>query len=157
MASVLITTADAVVAELNNPTGHTWSKQFTAERNFGDWKWPLESAEDEIKVEVVPMGAMAEDIETRHAIKYFPIIKVVVRYKLRQADGSEDTGRPEDVVTDELINLLEEINDHFAFRRFEDAVWEKAEIAPVAVEHLANPRQYTGFVQITYRVPKVVR
>jgi hypothetical protein len=150
MASVLITTADAVVEELNNPTGHTWSRTFNAGRNFGDWKLPLEDSEDEVRVDVFPLASMPCESETRESLVYTPTIAVVVRYKFRQADADEDTGRPEAEIIDELIAFLEEINEHFAFLHLGDAAWDRSEVIPLAVEHLANPRQYTGMVRLTY-------
>ena len=159
MASVLITTADAVVEELNNPTGHTWSKSFTAERNFGDWKLPLENVEDErVYVDVFPAAApMTCESETRESVAYRVNIVVVVRYKFRQADSDEDTGRPMDEVVEEMIEFLEEINEHFSFLRLGDAAWESPPvIAPVDVPLLSNPRQYTGLIRLTYLVPKTL-
>lgn len=157
MASVLITTADAVLAELNAPTGHTWSKSFVAERNFGDWKLPLESAEDAVKVDVFPAVAIPCESRDRASLDYSPTIAIVVRYKFRQADSEADTGRPIEEVVEELNALVEEINEHFADPRVSIAAnthWISSEVVPWVVEHLSNPRQFTGMARPTYRVTK---
>jgi hypothetical protein len=74
-------------------------------------------------------------------------VDVAVQKKLTKADNEE---------IDDLMGLVEEIADHFPFKRFddfEDAVWVKTENDPVFVqEHIDQMRQFTSLLTLTFQV-----
>lgn len=133
--------ADAVVAELN---AGTFSLPFTAERLYLP---AFELADMQtLHVTVVPKG-ITTDAAARTQDQQDYAIDVAVQQKLTStANGPIDA----------LVTLVEELADHFRFRRlttYPDAIWIKTEQQPVyAPEHLEQLRQFTSLFTLTFRV-----
>ena len=75
---------------------------------------------------------------------------MAVQQKLIAADNAE---------IDSLLALVEELADHFRFRRFAspDAVWVRTQNEPVyAQEHLDRFRVFTGLLTLTFRTLRSV-
>jgi len=138
--SVIVAIADAVVAELN---GGSFSQSFTAERNY----LPLYDLKQlkTLRVTVVPSGTAIET-KARKTAQHDVEIDVAVQQKLAATDNTE---------LDPLLALVEEIADHFRFKRLAspDAVWIKTENEPVyAQEHLDQYRVFTSLLTLTFRI-----
>jgi hypothetical protein len=161
MASVLIQTSDAVAAELNIPTGHTWSLQFIAERTYADFDLPLEddAIRGKLLCDVVPVSRLITDLESRGgSVAYEPSIDIVFRKKFEPADAQEDDGRLTKAAVDELVALVEEVNEHFtptALTTTDAATWKSTEIvAAVMHKHLREFNQFTGIIRLTFDATK---
>lgn len=161
MASVLIETAEAVLAELDDPTDHTWSLTFSAARSYADWDLPLEDDRQrgELFCDVVPVGRLVTDLETRGgSVAYEPAIDIVFRKKFEPADAEADDGRLTKAAVDELVALVEEVNEHFtptALTSTDAATWKSTEIvAAVMHKHLREFNQFTGIIRLTFDATK---
>jgi hypothetical protein len=140
---VIINIADAVVAELNDPTGPL-AGLATAQRAYRP-VFDLQDMKD-LHVTVVPRG-----VETSGASR-----------SMTQSDVQIDIGvqqKPPDVnqaELDGLMRLVEQIADHLRGRKLTaapDASWVKTENNPIfAPEHLEQLRQFTSVLTVTYRV-----
>jgi len=139
--AVITEIADAVVAELN---GASFSQTFTAERHYQP-TFELPDMKD-LHVTVVPKGLVIHP-GSRSQNQHEYQIDVAVQKKFDKGDAAE---------LDPLMTLVEEIADHFRFRRlggFPNAAWLKTENKPVyAQEHMAELRQFTSILTLTYRV-----
>lgn len=156
MASVLVQVADAVTAELNDAT-NAWSQPFTATRSYGNWDLTPEGLKEELRADVIGLANLASDLETRGSAEYLVQVAVFLRKKFKGGDSDAETGRIELDVTDGLVALMEEINEHFMTLRlpeFEDAIWRDGKITPVDIAHMNNPRQFTGKLVMTFAVSK---
>ena len=135
--------ADAVVAELN---AGSFSVPLTAERLYRpDFELPEMK---DLHVSVVPGGVTTVTLGRGRAQHDYRI-DVAVQKKFKKGDAVE---------LDPLMALVEEIADHFRFKRLDGhpaAVWVKTENAPVyAQEHMAEMRQFTSVLTFTFRVAK---
>lgn len=138
--ALVVEIAEAVVAELN---GATFSQQFTADRNYLP-VYELEHLKD-LRVTVVPKGITIQSAG-RNSNQHDVEIDVAVQQKLANTTAAE---------IDPLLALVEEIADHFRFRRLAspDAVWIKTQNEPVyAQEHLDQFRVFTSLLTLTFRV-----
>ena len=139
--AVITDIADAVVAELN---ATSFSQAFTAERAY----LPVFELADlkNVRVTVVPKGVSITP-GNRSNNQHDCAIDVAVQKKLDAADNAE---------IDALVSLVDEIGDHFRFRRLDsypNAVWTRTENEPVySQEHLDQFRQFTGLLTLTFRV-----
>ena len=139
--AVITDVADAVVAELN---AGSFSLPFTAERLY----LPVFELADmqALHVTVVPKS-VATDAAARTQNQQDYAIDVAVQQKLSSTANA---------LIDELVTLVEELADHFRFRRLEnypDAIWLKTEQKPVyAPEHLEQLRQFTSLFTLMFRV-----
>ena len=133
--------AEAVKESLN---GATFSQSFNATRHY----LPIYDLQDmkNLHVTVVPKGLAIQPGGRAHNQHDYQI-DVAVQKKLSTGDNSE---------IDPLLTLVDEIADHFRFKRldsFPNAMWVKTENAPVyAVEHLDRFRQFTSVVTLTFRM-----
>lgn len=158
MASILIQTADAIVTELNTPTGHTWSLEFTAERSYADWDLALDDTAQRgvLLCDVVPVSRLPVALETQSSVAYSPAIDVVFRKKFEPADAQVDDGKITLSAVDELVTLVEEVNEYFAAMRltgFDSAVWDPSrdiELTAVIHRHLREHDQYTGIIRLPF-------
>jgi hypothetical protein len=133
--------AEAVKESLN---GATFSQSFNATRHY----LPIYDLQDmkNLHVTVVPKGVVIQPGGRAHNQHDYQI-DVAVQKKLSTGDNEE---------IDPLLTLVDEIADHFRFKRldsFPNAMWVKTENAPVyAVEHLDRFRQFTSVVTLTFRM-----
>ena len=101
---------------------------------------------DELHVTVVPKAVEITGA-SRGAGTYDYKIDVAVQKRFEAGDAAE---------LDPLMHLVEEIADHFRFKRLEGypgAAWVKTEHAAIyAPEHMENFRQFTSVVTLTFRV-----
>ena len=139
--STLMAIADAVVADLN---GATFSQSFEAKRYY---RPVFDLAEmSDLHVSVVPKGVTSE-IQSRARTQNDYQVDVAVQKK---------TAAETDL--DPLMTLVEEIADHFRFKRLTlagggEAVWMRTENQPVyAPEHMDELRQFTSVLTLTFRV-----
>ena len=143
MPATLVRVAEAVVAALN---AATLSQPLTAERQYQP---VFDLAEMKtLHVTVVPRGvevAQAARGEARLECK----VDVAVQKKLTAIGAAE---------LDPLLELVEEIAELFRAKRLAgcpEAVWVKTEHTPVyAPEHLAELRQFTSVMTLTFRVAR---
>ena len=135
--------AEAVKNELN---AGTFSMPLTAERHYQP-QFDLAEMKG-LHVSVVPGGVTLASLgrgRSQSDVK----IDVAVQKKLKKADAAE---------IDPLMALVEEIVEFFKARRLSavpEAAWVKTENAPiVAQEHMAEMRQFTSVVTLTFRVQR---
>ncbi len=138
--SVVVAIGDAVVTDLN---AGSFSQSFTAERNY----LPLYELSDlkTLRVTVVP-NATAMETKARNASQHDVDIDIAVQQKLTKTDNT---------TIDPLMALVEEIADHFRFKRFSSpsAIWIRTENEPVfAQEHLDQYRVFTSLLTLTFRL-----
>jgi hypothetical protein len=139
--SEIVQVADAVVAALN---AATFSQPVSAERSYLP-QFELPEMED-LHVTVVPKTVEITGA-TRGTGTYDYKIDVAVQKRFQSGDIAE---------LDPLLRLVEEIADHFRFKRLEgypSAAWTKTEHPAIyAPEHMENFRQFTSVVTLTFRV-----
>jgi len=138
--AVIVELADSVVSELN---GTGFSQPFTAVRQF----LPLYNLPQlkTLTVTVVPKGTTIET-KARNASQHDVDIDIAIQQKL--ANTETDT-------IDPLMTLVEEIADHFRFKRLSSpsAIWIRTENEPVfAQEHLDQYRVFTSVLTLTFRL-----
>lgn len=139
--SEIVQIADAVVAALN---AASFSQPVAAQRSYLP-QFELPEMED-LHVTVVP-----KTVEITGAARgtgaYDYKIDVAVQKRFQNGDAPE---------LDPLLRLVEEIADHFRFKRLEDypgAAWVQTEHAALyAPEHMENLRQFTSLLTLTFRV-----
>jgi hypothetical protein len=139
--AVITDIADAIVAELN---GATFRQPVTAVRHYLP-RFDLPEMHN-LQVTVVPKGVvLASGDRSRGQGDYS--LDVAVQQKIATGDNAE---------LDALTDLTEEIANHFRGRRlgsFPDAIWIKTEQTVLyAQEHLAELRQFTSVLTLTYLV-----
>lgn len=138
---MIIDVADAVVADLN--TG-SFSQPASAQRHY----LPAFELKDmgTLHVSVVPKGIELQ-AAARAVVQTDVQIDVGVQKKLSSVEPAE---------IDPLMRLVEEIADHFRTHRLTglpEAMWVKTANVPVfAPEHLAELRQFTSVLTLTFRV-----
>ena len=104
--------------------------------------WSLQEMKD-LHVTVVPK-AVTIGAGNRTQNQHDYDIDGAVQKKLSQADNEE---------IDTLMTLVDEIADHFRFKRLDSAVWTKTENNPVFIQdHLDQLRQFTSVLTLTFRV-----
>ena len=135
--------ADAVVTELN---AATFSQPVTAQRHYQ----PTFELKDmgTLHVTVVPKGVELQGA-TRAMVQADVQIDIGVQKKLASIEPAE---------IDPLLRLVEEIADYFRTHRLTgqpNAMWVKTANVPIfAPEHLAELRQFTSVLTLTFRVLK---
>jgi hypothetical protein len=139
--AVVTDIAAAVVAELN---AATFSQPVTAERSyFPQFDLPEMKT---LHVTVVPKE-VASGVSDRSRKQGEYSVDIAVQKKLSSDDNAD---------IDPLVALVEEIADHFHARRlaaYPNAVWLKTEqIVLYAPDHMADLRQFTSVLTLTYRV-----
>ncbi len=139
--AVITDVADALVAELN---AASLSLPLTAARHYVP-SFELQDMKD-LHVSVVPRGVVILPGGRGHNHHDYSI-DVAVQKKVDAEEGTE---------IDELLDLVDEIADHFRFRRLDSypaAHWIKTEHAPIyAQDHWDELRQFTSVLTLTFRV-----
>lgn len=139
--AVITDLADAIVAELN---AATFSQPITAERHYLP-QFDLPEMKT-LHVTVVPRGIVS-GLSDRSRGQGDYSVDVAIQKRLTSDDNAD---------IDPLLALVEEIADHFHARRlasYPNAVWLKTEQAVLyAPEHIADLRQFTSVLTLTYRV-----
>lgn len=138
--AVILDIADAVVTELNSTE---WSQEFTAERRY---RPELKLADlATLHVLVVPRS-VESSTATRSGYQHDYKVDVGVLQRFSEAESEE---------IDDLMDLVEEIADHFAGLRLDspDAICVATANEPVyAQEHMAQWRQFTSVLTLTFRL-----
>ena len=138
---VITDIADAVVAEIN---AGSFSQSVNAQRAYLP-EFELPEMEN-LQVTVVPKSVTTLPGGRAHN-QHDYAIDVAVQQKLQTTDDAE---------IDDLLTLVDEIADHFRFKRlgsYPGAVWLKTANEPVyAQEHLQEMRQFTSILTFTFRV-----
>ena len=139
--AVITDIADAIVAELN---AATFSQPVTAARHYLP-QFELKEMQS-LHVTVVPKAVvLASSDRSRGQGDYS--VDVAVQKKFETETNPE---------LDPLMNLVEEIADHFRGRRlasYPNAAWLKTEQNVLyAPEHIDELRQFTSVLTFTYRV-----
>jgi hypothetical protein len=139
--AVITDLADAVVAELN---AATFSQPVTAVRHYLP-QFDLKEMQT-LHVTVVPKGVVLGFGDRARGQGDYSV-DVAVQQKITTGDNAELDG---------LTSLVEEIANHLRGRRlgtYADAAWIKTEQTVLyAPEHLAELRQFTSVLTVTYRV-----
>jgi hypothetical protein len=140
MMATILDIADAVVKELNNTT---FSQPVTAQRHYLP-KFDLAEMKD-LHVSVVPRGLASKALDrSRDNFSYLVDIGVQQKSDMTLA------------ALDALMNLVEEIADHFRTKpmsNFPEARCTEVKNEPVyAPPHLNELRQFTSVVTLTFRV-----
>jgi len=139
--AVITDVADALVAELN---AASLSQPLTAARHYVP-SFELQDMKD-LHVSVVPKGVVITKSDRSRNTNDIQV-DVAVQKKFETGDAAE---------IDPLVNLVEEIADHFRLRRLDSypaAHWIKTEHAPIyAQEHWDELRQFTSVLTLTFRV-----
>lgn len=139
--STIIDIADAVVTSLN---AGSFSMPFTAQRHYRP-VWDLSQLQD-LQVAVVPREATVASAG-RDRNQYDYRIDLAIQKKIDREEPAE---------IDPLMDLVEQLADHFRLRRLEEfveAVWVRTENVPIySVEHLEQHRVFTSVLSLTYRV-----
>ena len=150
MSAILVSTADAV---LNALADHRFSQEFEPVRSYADWELPLED-QDELHVDVVPVGSPEMELETRGSIDYSPQVDIVIRKRLA-SDQQEADGTLILPEVDDLVLLVQELAEYFMADRlaeFEGAAWERTQmLAAFKPSHLRQYRQFTGIIRLTFK------
>ena len=138
--STITDIAEAVKDELN---GHSFSQPLTASRQYQ----PLFDLKDmaELHVTVVPHAVDVQSL-SRSLHRYDCEVHVAVQKKFTEQSDDE---------LDPLMNLVEEVMDFFRLRKLADVDATCVGIANVPVyasEHMAELRQFTSLVTLTFRV-----
>ena len=165
MASVLVQTADAVVAVLND-SAHGFTQPFTAERSYAEWDLPLDDSVEpgRLYCDVVPRQGMTCEPESRGYLRYRPSVAIVFRKKFKLEDARTDNGRLILSAVDELIALLEQVNEVLAGELLADftvagetAHWDQSETEQIYMqEHIRKHNQFTGVLIVPYTSSKAV-
>jgi hypothetical protein len=139
--AVITDLADALVAELN---AATFGQPIAAQRHYLP-RFDLPEMQT-LHVTVVPKGVVL-GVGDRARGQGDYSVDVAVQQKITTGDNAE---------LDALTNLVEEIANHLRGRRlasYPDAAWLKTEQTVLyAQEHLAELRQFTSVLTVTYRV-----
>ena len=145
--STITDIADAVVAELNGSAGPKFGSPpagLNAQRSYRP-AFDLKDMKD-LHVTVVPKGVELSSA-SRSLVQTDVQIDIGVQKKLVTADAAE---------IDPLMSLAEEIADFFRTHRLTtvpSAMWVNTQNSPIfAPEHLAELRQFTSVITLTYRV-----
>lgn len=139
--STIIDIADAVVASLN---AGVFSQQFTA---HGRYRPVMDLPQlQTLHVTVVPRDVTITSAG-RNCVQRDCRIDIAVQKKVDQEDLAE---------IDSLMNLMEEIIEHFQEHRLDDypdAGLVRIENAPIySVEHMDQHQVFTSVVTLTYRM-----
>ena len=138
--AMILTIADAVVAELN---GHTFSLPFTATRTYVP-RFDLADMAT-LRVTVVPKGLEITS-GSRGKDQHDYRVDVGVQQKFSEGDAAE---------LDPLMGLVEEIADHFRNLVLDtdpEAACVKVENGPIyAQEHMREGRLFTSVLTLTFR------
>ncbi len=139
--SVIVNIAEAVKDELN---AGEFSQGFTAERHYAPSFELSEMAA--LHVTVVPKGVSINPA-SRGLIQHDYQVDVAVQKRFDEGDNVE---------LDPLMTLVEEIADFFRRRRLAgqpNAACVRIENFPIyAAEHMAQYRQFTSLITLTFRV-----
>lgn len=139
LMSLAVQLAETVVNELN---AASFSQAFTATRNY----LPLFELSEfkTLRVTVMP-GTTTLETRSRQTCQQDSTIEIAIQHKLADCENT---------TIDPLLGLVEEIADHFRFRRFStpDVIWIKTENEPqLAQEHLDQFRVFTSLLTLTFR------
>jgi len=138
--SVVVDIAEAVKEALN---GHSFSQPFTATRQYRP-AFELKDMTD-LHVTVVPHAVEVTSL-SRSMQQYDVQVHVAVQKKFTEDSPAE---------LDPLMDLVEEVMDFFRLRKLGNtgATCMGVANAPVyAAEHMAELRQFTSLVTLTFRV-----
>ena len=144
MKNLIISVADAIVAELGTAPADTFNQAFTAARHY---RPQFDLAElRTLRVSVVPKGITITSLG-RNSNQHDINVDVAVQKKV-DADDLE--------VLDGLMLLTEQIANFFRLRRLSkmpEAIWIKTENVPVySPEHLETKQVFTSVLTLTFRI-----
>ena len=152
--SLLIDTADAVVAEINAAT--TLTKPIQAARTY-DPEWELK--ETLRLVGHVVLVARDDEFQTREESETEVELDLVVRKRFDLASQHGQTGKLMMRDVDEYVGFFEELveylreRDHRQLSAYTDAHLIKSKIRmPYVPEHLRKWNQFTGLARLTYYI-----
>ena len=132
---------------------------FIPVRSYADWNDTLDELNEDLQVDVVPVGHDIAELEARESMKYESGVDVAVRKRFGTASQNASTGRIELAEIDDLVLLVEQIHELFCKEAVTsatiDASWLDTTIRATYIrEHLREHRQFTGIVRIRYRLSK---
>lgn len=128
---------DAVVTSLNDAS---FSEDFTSTRRYRPIV-ELKELSDLTVTVIIP--SVTQEISSRSLNTDIMIVDVLVQQQANADDNDE---------VDPLIDLCEEIGEHFRGVDFDYAMWVKTEvITTYDMEDLASFRVFSGLIRVTYR------
>jgi hypothetical protein len=161
--AVLVQVADGVVAMLKDRLlDGTFSQQFSPRRSYADWDLALETIDQALLCDVVPVNNPKSKLADRGGIEYTVQIDIVFRRKFVQVNENE-VGRIDNEVIDPCVKVVEELLELFCAATLEPrepyqdltVIWESAEVlAAYKKDHLRKNGQFTGVVRLTFTVTK---
>ncbi len=146
--SLALDIADAVAAELNAAPSGTFDLTFTAERRVLPVFDLAEMAE--LHVSVVPRAVEIAGA-TRSMSQYDVQIDIGVQQKLASGDDLDQRVPVLCELVDQIVTYLM----RRVLQAIPGAVWVRAANEPIyAPEHLAQLRQFTSVLTLTYRITR---
>lgn len=166
MTAVPVRVAEAITAELNAAiaAGAFALTGWTPRRSYADWDedWSDLST---IAVDVVFVTMGADNriaLNTYSTQEYRQAIHIAIRKRFGVNDRDDD-GRLLNASVDPLMELLEQIEEHFTKLRLgdslpsdTDAAWQVSEIAQWVNQDLLRRGLFQGVVALTYTVANEV-
>ena len=150
--ALLLTLADAVVTEIN---GQTWAIDTPAVRSYADDDEPLEESGPPLLEVIPPETYEQEDLATRGSEARTATIRISLRQRFGQGERDDVTGGTQREVMDRNVSALEEIGRHLSTIRLSgctSAAWMDSKTQLYRRDHLRQLNQYTGTVDVTYRI-----
>ena len=163
MTAVPVRIADAITAELNAAlsAGKFTLTGWAPRRSYADWDEDYKDLST-IAVDVVFVTMGADNrvgLSSYTTQEYRQAVHVAVRKRFDIADR-DDEGRLLNASVDPLINLVQEICDHFAELRLGDSLptevnasWLQSEVAQWVNQDLLRRGLFQGVVVLTLSIP----
>jgi hypothetical protein len=147
-----LTLADAVVTELN---GQTWAIDAPAVRSYADDEESLESSGPP-RLDVIPPETYEqEELSTRGSEARTATIRIALRQRFGQAERDDVTGGTQRDAIDRNVSALEQMGRHLSTIRLSgctNAAWLDSRTQLYRRDHLRQLNQFTGTVDVTYRI-----
>ena len=166
MTAVPIRIAEAVTAELNAAIGAgAFSVTgWTPRRSYADWDEAWKDLTT-LAVDVVFVALGADnrvDLDSASSLEYRQAVHIAIRKRFTPAERDTE-GRLLNTAVDPLVELLEEIHEHFVKLRLGQTLpteplanWELSENAQWVNLELLRQGLFQGVVAITFRIPAEV-
>lgn len=151
-SALLLTLADAVVTEIN---GQTWAIDTPAVRSYADDEEPLESSGPPLLEVIPPEAYEQEELSTRGSEAKTATIRISLRQRFGQGERDDATGGTQQAAIDRNVSAIEEIGRHLSTLRLAGcpgAAWIDSRTQIYRRDHLRQLNQYTGTVDVTYRI-----
>jgi hypothetical protein len=166
MTAIPVAIADAVAEEINTArlADQFAVSDFDAVRSYADWDEKYEGL-DRLAVDVVFVATQQPgsiDLVARGFIEYQHSVDIAVRKRFGTADRGTD-GRLKNASVDPLIELVQQLHEHFAARRttgvlddLEETNWEGANVSSWVSYRKLRQGLFEGVVRIRFLTRKAL-